>query len=268
MSTYLLAWNPDRWPWEELPDVVGAFENGQTLTEQWSCARSKKISVGDKVFLIRLRKQPKGIFAYGTVVKGSYDDVHWGDANRRSQYVQFQIDWIVLPGRDSIIPRTELEKPPYSQVHWDTQVSGIRIPDDVADALQGEWGRIAAGTRFALPEEINTSVLYAEGARRLVTVNSYERNPRARQACISHHGVRCIVCGLSFQEVYGAVGEGFIHVHHLSPVSTKGQAYQLDPISDLRPVCPNCHAMMHQQVPPLTVDELKAMLRYPTGPTT
>lgn len=261
MSAHLLAWNPNRWEWDDLPDVVAAFENGETLTKRWSCARNKSIGVGDRVFLIRLGKQPKGIFGYGTVITPSYEDVHWEDTRRKSQYVEFQIDWIVLPGRDRIIPRAELDKPPYLQMHWDTQVSGIRIPDDIATALRNKWELIDGETRFALPEEVDASESFSAGGCTLVTVNSYERNPRARQACISHYGARCSVCDLNFTDVYGPVGNGFIHVHHIALVSTKRQKYRLNPIKDLRPVCPNCHAMIHQQEPCLTVNEVKRMIR-------
>ena len=36
--------------------------------------------------------------------------------------------------------------------------------------------------------------------------------------------------------------------------------YRLDPINDLIPVCPNCHAMLHRRCPPYTPEELKNML--------
>lgn len=36
--------------------------------------------------------------------------------------------------------------------------------------------------------------------------------------------------------------------------------YQVDPIKDLRPVCPNCHAMIHRQKEPLTIEELKKIM--------
>ena len=45
-----------------------------------------------------------------------------------------------------------------------------------------------------------------------VEVNRYERDPRARSACLAHYGTRCVVCGLDFAERYGQIGQGFIHV--------------------------------------------------------
>jgi 5-methylcytosine-specific restriction protein A len=40
-----------------------------------------------------------------------------------------------------------------------------------------------------------------------------------------------------------------------------GGEYQVDPIADLRPVCPNCHAMLHSRRPtPLSIAELKRII--------
>ena len=67
----------------------------------------------------------------------------------------------------------------------------------------------------------------------------------------------CSVCGFDFQKQYGAIGKNFIHVHHIVPVSQMGDGYVVDPIKDLIPVCPNCHAMIHRTDPPLTIEELR-----------
>ena len=112
------------------------------------------------------------------------------------------------------------------------------------------------------PEEIpdsETADLY-EGAKKTVIVNAYERNSRARKLCIDYWGTACYACRFDFEKVYGQIGKGFIHVHHLIPVAQIGKTYQIDPISDLRPVCPNCHSMIHSQNPPMTIDEIKALI--------
>jgi predicted HNH restriction endonuclease len=91
-------------------------------------------------------------------------------------------------------------------------------------------------------------------------VNSYERNPAARRACIAHYGTGCSVCGFNFGQVYGDLGEGYIHVHHLRDLATIGTEYEVDPIADLRPVCPNCHAMLHRETPAMSIEELKEII--------
>jgi 5-methylcytosine-specific restriction protein A len=98
------------------------------------------------------------------------------------------------------------------------------------------------------------------GKRRQVFVNQYERNPEAREKCIAYYKAYSQVCGLKFEEHYGGIGKGFIHVHHLVPVSKRGQEYNVDPIKDMRPVCPNCHAMLHKSVPPYTIEKLKSLV--------
>ena len=128
----------------------------------------------------------------------------------------------------------------------------------------GDFGRKAAVIRSSrdrlYPDELDPGA-YAEGARKQVRVNAYERNPKARRACISYYGTNCFVCGFVFSVMYGAIGDGFIHVHHLRPLALSDGEYKLDPIEDLRPVCPNCHAMLHRPQTILSIEELQEAIR-------
>jgi hypothetical protein len=114
---------------------------------------------------------------------------------------------------------------------------------------------------YSSADEIRDPTSLHEGAVTQVVVNAYERNPRARQECIAHYGSRCSVCDFDFEQVYGEIGRDFIHVHHLVPLSEIGKEYQINPVQDLRPVCPNCHAMLHRRMPPLSVLELKEKIQ-------
>lgn len=100
---------------------------------------------------------------------------------------------------------------------------------------------------------------FVEGATRRVIVNAYERDSKARDACIAYHGLDCAVCGFNFQAAYGHMGHGFIHVHHLTPISRSKGRHKVDPITEMRPVCANCHAMLHKADPPLGIDDLRAV---------
>jgi hypothetical protein len=114
---------------------------------------------------------------------------------------------------------------------------------------------------FLYPDEIADQETFGEGTTIRVLVNRYERNRAARTRCIEHHGADCIACGISFGDYYGSHISGFIHVHHLTPLGSTREQRTVDPIRDLRPVCPNCHAVIHSSNPPLTVDQVRSLIK-------
>jgi hypothetical protein len=113
-----------------------------------------------------------------------------------------------------------------------------------------------------LPDEVreDSEEYYTEGSTIKVLVNKYERNTEARTKCIKHYGAVCSACLFDFEDEYGEIGKGFIHVHHLVPMSEIKESYVVNPIDDLVPVCPNCHAMIHKRNPPYSIVEIKKML--------
>ncbi|HLX64215.1 MAG TPA: HNH endonuclease [Planctomycetota bacterium] len=127
-----------------------------------------------------------------------------------------------------------------------------------------------SGTRrsgeIRIPEEIVESANLWEGVRKTIEVNVYERNKSARNRCIKHFGAACFICGFDFERMYGARGKGFIHVHHTKPLSSIKSSYRVDPIADLRPVCPNCHAMIHLTANAATCDEIARLISKANRP--
>lgn len=111
------------------------------------------------------------------------------------------------------------------------------------------------------PEEVSETL--EEGKRKTININVYERNPLARKQCMDYYGVNCQICNLNFEEKYGEVGIDFIHVHHIVPLHHIQGDYKVDPIKDLIPVCPNCHAMLHRMESGsyLSVEQLKERIK-------
>ena len=101
---------------------------------------------------------------------------------------------------------------------------------------------------------------YKEGRVSYVHAVGYERNKDARNACIDYYGCRCSVCGFDFEKVYGEIGRNFIEVHHVVPIHERKGEYDINPINDLRPVCSNCHSMIHRRNPVYSIDEIKEMI--------
>lgn len=139
------------------------------------------------------------------------------------------------------------------------------ISDSESELLLRE-ARIAVGIRRgsqfgAAVEVVDLAERLLEGATTEIRVNAYERNPRARRACLNHYGTICFVCGVDLGKVYGRIADGFIHVHHTVPLSSIRKQYRVDPVKDLRPLCPNCHAVVHLSDSPRSVDDLRKTVR-------
>jgi hypothetical protein len=128
------------------------------------------------------------------------------------------------------------------------------------EELQVARQRINLVASCQLAEEVLDKPHLLEGATCQVTINSYERNPEARRRCIEHHGQSCCICDFNFGKRYGEIAEGYIHVHHLKALSDIREEYEVDPIADLRPVCANCHAVIHMGGRTRSIEEVKEML--------
>ncbi|WP_081969347.1 HNH endonuclease [Paracoccus sanguinis] len=120
----------------------------------------------------------------------------------------------------------------------------------------------AIETDFQIPNEAVSSEEsnFQEGAVETVVVNRYERSAAARALCLAAHGFCCVCCGDTLSNRYGEIARNFIHVHHKIRVSDMQGAYTVDPIRELVPVCPNCHAIIHLRDPMFAIEEVRALL--------
>lgn len=116
-----------------------------------------------------------------------------------------------------------------------------------------------------MPDEILFPEDLREGSVRKIIVNAQERNRAARLKCIEEYGAACCICNLDFGKRYGPDADGFIHVHHLYPLSQIDGEHPINPINDLRPVCPNCHAVLHLGGLCRSIDEVKLLLHRQQG---
>lgn len=146
----------------------------------------------------------------------------------------------------------------FSRINDETVIQALTALQSSVGA-SGEFG--FEGRAWVFQEEADLDEPLVEGASFTVRVNAFERNPIARKKCIEHYGANCSICGFNFGVTYGASAEGYIHIHHLKPLASIGSEYIVDPIKDLRPVCANCHAVIHLRQPPYTIKEIKSMLR-------
>lgn len=100
-----------------------------------------------------------------------------------------------------------------------------------------------------------------EGKSELFYTTRYERSPILRKRAIQIHGTTCMACKFNFYEFYGARGKDYIEVHHLIPLSTIEEEFEINPVTDMAVVCSNCHRMIHRErTNILSIDELKKII--------
>ncbi len=191
------------------------------------------------------------------------DRLHWRGKTQATQH-QPMIQAMTAPGAEVHVFWREDDRDPFAY-----EGLGRAVSVDDATPVGVVWafdGQAASNFPDEVPE-VRPGGTYREGATQTVQVNSYERNPAARRRCVEHYGAVCQICRLDFSAFYGELGAGFIHVHHLRPIAEIGQEYEVDPVRDLIPVCPNCHAMLHRTNPPISPEDLRSTLPpQPYGP--
>lgn len=141
-----------------------------------------------------------------------------------------------------------------------TCTNATRLLGEISQFLAFHVGDDLGNAENLFPDQIDDDKHFTEGAVKQVQVNVYERDPAARSECIKAWGICCVACGFDFERIYGKRGADFIHVHHLRPLSKIRKEYRLNPKTHLRPVCPNCHAMIHRFEPPLSIEEIKKIV--------
>lgn len=256
MNAYLYVWNPDKWVWSDQQDAIYRVNNGDQYDIYWSCGNTKRIEIGDLFFLMRLGVEPKGIIGCGYVSSQPYSLPHWDEQKASEGKLALRTDLLFKAlSKIPIVSLTYLQDK-YLHYTWTPPAGGLSIPNEIAQEL---FSLIQNNEKFRFEPVAKKEIqLYTEGKSKNITYKSYDRSPAARQSCIEHYGYSCSVCSFNFEKSYGEFGANYIEVHHLKQIADIGDEYMINPITDLRPVCANCHRMLHKTRPPLSIEELKA----------
>lgn len=257
-----MTWNKDKWPNSNIQSIIDKFRVGEQVDTKWKCGAYKKFCIGDRFFLSRTGKDTPGLIGSGYIVSDPFIAADIEFPEKKSWYVKIKFDHITDTPEKVIISHKELAE----RLSVDTRVftpqkSGSPYkPDDLE--LEKLWENLIGVRDFVYPDEadVKDDNIYTEGAKTTVPINKYERNKEAREKCIEIHGCQCKACGINLGLIYGYLGKGYIHVHHIIQLKDIGHEYEVDPENDLVPLCPNCHAMIHQSKPALSVDALKLQI--------
>lgn len=264
MKTYIFTWNSNLYregKGDFAEDVERIAKTGIALS-RWSC--TSKTEKDSRIFLYHSGDENKGIFGSGYTVSDVFRDEHWNSKakHKETSYIKFIIDKLVYPLDSRIIPLEKLKKIPDFYVPMQ---SGVEINENAAKSIEQLWENVKQDNGVYLPTEMVESLLLPEGSILKRHVNSYERNPQAREKCIEYHGCQCQICGFDFEAVYGPTGKDVIEVHHVVPLSKIKKGYEVNPVNDLLPVCPNCHTILHRkgEGEVFSPEEVREMIKVP-----
>lgn len=265
-ESLILLWNPAKWSWPLLEQHIHRIASDSHCVETWKIASHQRVRLGMRCFVLRTGHDPRGIMASGVVVSPPHETEAYDDPEMTQLSIAVRFDIMLHPQHDALLLTEHLARLPALSEVFGTPIrrSGDVLSEEHSRLLLQRWQQhldtIRGDVSFeALPEE-ELETFYSEGAVRQLSINAYERSGNARDAAIRIHGTTCAVCAMRFADVYGPIGNGFIHVHHKRPISQIGSTYEINPETDLVAVCPNCHAMLHRRTPPYTVEELRRMM--------
>jgi 5-methylcytosine-specific restriction protein A len=174
--------------------------------------------------------------------------------------VQFRVNGVEHPLSDpSVWPNA------WNSVHL-ALLRGSLPSDTMTDH---DWQVVAADLVLPLlsmllalldAEDVESDTSAWEGSSYEVLSTRYERKQVNRDICLRIRGIRCLCCNRSMEEEYGSVARDLIEVHHVTPASAMGSQCRVNPTTDLIPVCPNCHRVLHKSDPPMLPEHLRATL--------
>ena len=157
--TYLLTFNPEKaYKWEDLQDSIDDVRDHGYYATSWSCGRNRKITAGDRVFMMRQGQgsgERRGIFASGWATSDVYQQEHWDEAEARrgklALYVPIRLDVLLDSDAEPILSRSVLKEGPLAGGPWDARTGGVEIPVEIAAELEKEWARLLASKGIAQP---------------------------------------------------------------------------------------------------------------------
>lgn len=248
--------------WEDKTGAVYHFpKRYQSLIPPGTEVIYYKGRIGDKVFAAtRLSASPHyfGLARIGEVYSDPRSDkghlfalienfTPFEDA------VPFKIDGAYL----------ETTPEPRASNYW--RIAVRRVDQTVYDSILSHAKLLPSqtdATHLNLEDDLLTFESANEGSKSSYFGTRYERRKDLRMKAIAIHGLDCKACGFDFEIAYGEHAKGFIHVHHVVPISRFGGETAVNPRTDLVTLCANCHAMVHRrQDVTLSVDDLKGILR-------
>lgn len=252
MAAVILPWDPDEraWPGVHARDV-GTVRRTGVLRLRWELPAVTAVDDGADLWLVVVGEHPsaRGVIGHG-IVRGTTPV-----PGTSSVCADIDID-LLLPHGDQVPLAQLLERVPGLDL---TGVGAVLVTGTAEVPLRELWAE-ANPPEPGVPDPV-AGALPSDHVKR-VPVSAFERDPDLRRRAIANGGSACRACGLDLELAYGAPGADLVQVHHITPLAHITPDYEIDPLVDLVPLCPTCHAVAHSRRPePYSVQDIRTMLR-------
>lgn len=242
----------------------------------WPALRPASMPPGEPSFSIALVQDPLTVSAQfvaddygGSLLRRIGRSVHQDPSSWRDQLERARERGVSLEILVNGVPfeKTTDESLPWTSLEIEARIRTRRwrSPENLTDL----WGAAAGPCLSLILSGLDLEAIddfpagLPEGAVTQALVTKYERNPVNRMRSIQYHGYACWVCDSDLSEQYPGLGDGFIEVHHILPVSAMPADYPVNPVTEMVPLCPNCHSMAHRQNPPVHPVHLRQVIGRP-----
>jgi 5-methylcytosine-specific restriction protein A len=259
----LLTWSPKarEHNWQNMPEASTRTLSGEVYPDWWNVGHStKQVKKGSRLFLLRQGEEPKGIVGSAWAISSPYER-RMAETGKVQQAVNVVFDLVLDPFKFRPLDWHTFTTGPLSEVHWNTQTSGIRVPDE----LETQWREHVSKVLGYIPiviSENSDEIEFPEGKASYRLHRQIERNRQvvkdAKAKAKREGRFYCWACHFDFAGFYGETGEGYVEAHHTIPVSEIGENGSTK-IEDMAMVCSNCHRMLHRKAG-LTIDELAEII--------
>jgi 5-methylcytosine-specific restriction endonuclease McrA len=217
--------------WAQLAKLVG-YSDGDAVNLQYGTL------AGRVAQQLGIQEKPKGFWLHVMVKWAKHRDPESG-------HTAFVLRRPVIQAltRLGILPKIERKKAAHDAVEAASPTSKV-----IAALLTDPQVRA---------EEVQLAAM--EGRHYIAEGGFRRRNHALIEAKKKESDGKCSVCCFDFKERYGGIEKDHLVAHHVKPIGKRKKATKTT-LADIDLLCPNCHAAVHSEDPPISADELRGRL--------
>jgi len=242
-------WRSRQWPYGEL-------ESGDIL--YWYEVPTRRLVWETRITVVeKFPYRSKEEVVERLLDRFEYDvdrkEPYFVDAPKRG----YCLAWRVEPVRSLALAKPEGVH--FPRLGWwrvnDAAAQGWSIADRAsAERLTKLNLAIATARKSAQKEEAK------EGEKYRAEATFRKRNRALIEAKKAASDGRCDVCRFRFKDRYGRLMPDCLVAHHVKPIGRRKRSAKTT-LEDIALLCPNCHAAVHTEDPPIPLEKIQKRLR-------